>query len=91
MATKRCAVKGVEWDEDKKCENEAIWAWQPFGPDDAVEGTFALPGSHYRGWPAVPCCDYHKERIQRGQGGKFRCKGKDFEHLGGGTKVLYSY
>ena len=46
-------------------EQPRAWACQPFGPDDAP--TFALPGHHYRGFPAIACCDACKVRIQAGE------------------------
>jgi hypothetical protein len=38
---------------------------QPFGPDDTP--TFTLPGSHYRGFAALACCDACKARVQAGE------------------------
>lgn len=43
----------------------ATWSMQPFGPDDAP--TFVMPGSHYRGFPALPVCDACKARVQSGE------------------------
>jgi hypothetical protein len=53
MAAKKC----------KYCGKEAIWACQPYGPDE--DTTFALLGSHYRGFTVIPVCDECKERIAR--------------------------
>lgn len=44
-------------------ENEATWAWQPFGPNDTPD-SFTLPGSHYRGFAVVKVCDSCKVEIQ---------------------------
>ena len=38
------------------CKNdEAIWAYQPEGPD--AEHPLVLLGNHYRGFPVVKVCD----------------------------------
>ena len=44
---------------------ERSWTLQPFGPDDGP--TFTLPGSHYRGFAAIACCDGCKATIERGE------------------------
>jgi len=44
----------------------ATWTMQPFGPDDE-RITFTLPGSHYRGFPAIGVCDACKQLVQAGQ------------------------
>lgn len=46
-------------------ENEATWAWQPFGPNDTPD-SFALLGSHYRGYAVVKVCDDCKRLFQVG-------------------------
>ena len=38
---------------------DAEWSWQPFGPDENPL-SFALIGSHYRGFPVVKVCDFCK-------------------------------
>lgn len=53
-----------------KCQlcrkEEAIWAWQPFGPDSDSR-SFASLGSHYRGFPVIKICDTCKGRIAYGK------------------------
>lgn len=45
----------------KKCKhchkNEAIWAWQPFGPDEDPQSSSRL-GYHTRGFPMIQLCDF---------------------------------
>lgn len=45
-------------------ENETEWAWQPFGPSESLD-SFMLPGSHYRGFPVINCCNYCKKQFQQ--------------------------
>jgi hypothetical protein len=52
MAAKKCKICKRE---------EAIWACQPYGPDNGM--TFTTLGSHYRGFYMLPLCDECKERI----------------------------
>lgn len=60
----------------KICEQrEALWAWQPFGPD-ATPNCFELLGSHYRGFPVVAVCVACKEAFQHGTTLVFRAAGK---------------
>src|SRR5260370_3422968 len=46
-------------------EQEAQWAWQPFGPDKTPE-SFQLLVSHYRGFPIVKVCSTCKLAFQTG-------------------------
>ena len=56
----------------KKCERckrmnketigEALWAWQPFGPDE--QPSYSLLGSHYRGFPVIKICDDCKKETE---------------------------
>ena len=46
-------------------EQEAQWAWQPFGPDETPE-SFQLLGSHYRGFPVIKVCSTCKSAFQTG-------------------------
>lgn len=46
-------------------EQEAEWAWQPFGPGETAN-EYALPGSHTRGFPVVKVCDSCKRAFQTG-------------------------
>jgi hypothetical protein len=48
MKTQKCSRIG--------CENEAEYAWQPFGPDSSPIGTFTMLGWHYRGFPTLKLC-----------------------------------
>jgi DNA-binding XRE family transcriptional regulator len=41
----------------KVCKTtEAVWAWQPFGPNETPL-CFTTLGSHYRGFPVIKVCD----------------------------------
>ena len=62
------------------------WAMQPFGPDNAP--TFTTPGSHYRGFPVVPCCDACKGKVQAGEAVDFNHKGRLYRMAGGRVLVL---
>lgn len=53
---KRCAC----------CCAPAVWAWQPDGPGETPLA-FAVLGSHHRGFPVVPVCDDHRDRIRAGE------------------------
>jgi hypothetical protein len=44
---------------------ERTWTWQPWGPGEG--SVFTLPGSHYRGFAAIPVCDGCKQDIDAGQ------------------------
>ncbi len=46
-------------------EQEAHWAWQPFGPEKTPE-SFQLLGSQYRGFPVVKVCSPCKLAFQTG-------------------------
>lgn len=46
-------------------EQVAEWAWQPFGPSESPD-SFALLGSHYRGFPVVKVCGSCKSAFQSG-------------------------
>ena len=46
-------------------QEEAQWAWQPFGPDETPD-SFQLLGSHYRGFPVVKVCSTCKSAFQTG-------------------------
>jgi hypothetical protein len=48
-------------------DQEAVWAWQPFGIADDPRETFTLLGSHYRGFPVIKVSDSAKARIQAGE------------------------
>lgn len=49
-----------------KCQickhDEAIWAWQPFGPDE--RWSFTALGCHYRGFPVIKICDQCHDLIE---------------------------
>lgn len=60
----------------------AEWAWQPWGPDESPL-SFALLGSHYRGYPVVKVCGFCKrEAIEnakdRGEPVQFQFKGQEY-------------
>lgn len=48
------------------CRAPAVWAWQPFGPDENPL-SFATLGSHYRGFAVVKICEGCKARLQSGK------------------------
>lgn len=72
----------------RKCqichEDEAISAWQPFGPADAYrDGTsFMAFGSHYRGFPVLNVCHECKGMLQNGETIHFVYRGMTFEAVG---------
>ncbi len=48
------------------CKNEeAIWAWQPLGPDDNP-ASYTLLGGHYRGFPVIKVGDACKTAFTSG-------------------------
>jgi len=55
--------------------NDTDWIWQPFGPAEDAN-CFTLPGSHYRGFPAIRICSYHRNAFLRGHDFVFRFKYK---------------
>lgn len=58
-------------------DNQAVWAWQPFGPG-GVADTFTTLGSHYRGYPVVKVCDGCKKKLQSGESVKFSHKRRHY-------------
>jgi hypothetical protein len=65
--------------------DEAIWAWQPFGPADDAN-TFATLGNHYRGFTVVKVCNNCRETIRSGSPVEFTCKGQRF--IGNSAEVI---
>jgi hypothetical protein len=63
----RCCIK------ECKHEEEAMWAWQPFGPGEDYN-CFTFEGEHYRGFAALHVCDACKKRIQAGGAATWRYK-----------------
>ncbi len=47
------------------CDQERTWIWQPDGPSEEIL-SFVLPGSHYRGFAAIPVCDDCRKALMRG-------------------------
>lgn len=47
----------------KFCEQNADWAWQPFGPGESPF-SFTTLGSHYRGFAVIKICNDHKIKIE---------------------------
>jgi Uncharacterized conserved protein len=47
------------------CERERTWIWQPAGPSEQTL-CFVVPGSHYRGFAAIPLCEECKQAVERG-------------------------
>lgn len=49
-----------------RCKSpEAIWAVQPWGPDERV--TVTTLGSHYRGFPVIKLCDECLQTLRSGK------------------------
>jgi hypothetical protein len=46
-------------------DEEAQWAWQPFGPAETPD-SFAFLGNHYRGFPVIKVGDVCKNAFQTG-------------------------
>jgi hypothetical protein len=66
--------------------NEAIHAWQPFGPDTGTARhglSFAALGSHYRGFPVIKVCQPCTLRIQDGERVEFTYAKQHFTMYGG--------
>lgn len=55
-------------------EREAVYTCLPFGPLDHV--VFAKRDGHYRGFVAVPCCDWCKQRLTSGEALSAKVRGK---------------
>jgi hypothetical protein len=66
-------------------EQESEWAWQPFGPNDNP-ATYALLGSHYRGFPVVKVCILCKSAFLAGDF-EVRFEYKGFKYIGKDHKV----
>src|SRR6266498_1969215 len=47
-----------------QCE-QAVWAWQPLGPSETPD-SYALIGSHARGFPIIKVCSSCKSAFQTG-------------------------
>lgn len=59
-------------------EQEAEWAWQPFGPGE-TPNEYSFLGSHARGFPIIKVCDSCKNAFQRGDFPvKFTYKGHSY-------------
>lgn len=67
-----------------KCD-EAIWAWQPFGPDESSK-SFAVLGSHYRGFPAIKICDDCHKLIEAERPVEFTYRGQ--RYLAGDSGIV---
>lgn len=53
--------------------------WQPFGPNENPL-SFTIPGSHYRGFPAIPVCGFcQREKIEIGETVYFTHKGIEYQ------------
>lgn len=49
------------------CKKEPrSYLWQPCGPAETFD-LFMFPGWHYRGFPAIACCDTCRATIQANQ------------------------
>lgn len=68
------------------CERKqypVTWAWQPFGPDDDIEQSFVLPGSHYRGFPVIKLCTSCKYAVQHEHKLSFSYRGNTYMYAEG--------
>ena len=62
---------------------EAVYSWQPFGPDDNARAAFTTLGSHYRGFPAIKTCLVCHDEIQAGIPQRFIYRSVEFEYRDG--------
>jgi hypothetical protein len=69
----RCSICGPGALGDRS----AVWAWQPFGPDERV-AAFTVAGSHYRGFPAIKVCSFCREDLVQGCRRGFTYRGERF-------------
>jgi hypothetical protein len=46
-------------------QEEATWAWQPFGPGETAN-EYTLPGNHYRGFPIIKVGESCKNDFEKG-------------------------
>lgn len=62
-----------------KCQvckvDEAVYAYQPFGPDPEPHKWMACLGSHYRGFPVIKVCEFCENTIEEGTPTEFIYKG----------------
>ena len=59
-------------------EQEAEWAWQPFGPSTDSSECMAFLGSHIRGFVVIKVCEDCKENITKGHAMEFDYKGSHY-------------
>lgn len=78
-ASKRCELCG---------DNEAVSAWQPFGPDEVPRDAFTALGSHYRGYPILKVCHDCKGEIQNGEPMVFDYKGRTYDLIGEDSPIV---
>src|SRR5438874_46670 len=67
-------------------EQEASYAWQPFGPSEDNVATFTLLGNHYRGFPAIKVCYSCKSAFETGDF-PVRFTYKNFHYIGQNHEV----
>lgn len=61
------------------CKTEEItWTFQPLGPGEDAKTAFVLPGSHYRGFPAIGVCYACKANIEGGEEVQYTYKGRQY-------------
>lgn len=70
----RCAINKGE---------EAVWAWQPFGPSEDVKYAFVRLSNHYRGFPCVKVGDTAYRDIYEGAEVSFMYKGQRYFCING--------
>lgn len=78
-----------------KCQSckgdQAVWAWQPFGPDDSPF-TFTALGSHYRGFPVIKICDSCYRLVAKdGAALRFAYKGREYECYEGDVRPIQPF
>lgn len=68
-------------------EQQAEWAWQPFGPSEDTKTAFVLPGNHYRGFPVIKVCYTCKSAFETGDFPVF-FEYKGYKYVGKDHKVV---
>lgn len=62
-----------------RTRTDAVWTWQPFGPEEDPRHAFTWPGNHYRGFPALTVCNECRFRIAgRQEELSFQYKGRRY-------------
>lgn len=74
-----------------KCQiypcDEALWAFQPFGPSENI-AHMAMLGSHYRGFPVIKIGDEARQMIEAGREVQFTYKRQRYVAVNGEVKPI---